>query len=540
MGKTFKSALVIMLSLTMVASFAGCGSKADFDTTTLTIGLTSTVDTMNPLTSYEQTSAEIFSLIYDPLVRFDKDQKSIPCLAKSWDLSKDNLTWIFHLQEGVKWHDGKPFTSADVKYTYDIMMDTELGGMYVPFLEGITSITCPDANTVVIKTNKPKANMLMNTTPILPEHIWSSMSKTEVAKYANAEAIGTGPYKFDSMKNGYIKVTANEDYFGGAPKVKNYVFNEYKNTDSLAQALKLGEVDAAINLSATQMPQLEKDDNISIISGQQLGFMQVGINCDQSSKSKGNPLLKDKEIRKAIECAIDKQQIIDMAYGGQGEEGTTLINKGNKYHYEPTAAESRKYNADKAKSILDAAGYKDTNNDGVREDKNGNKLSFEFINIADNSDEVKTGQLIAATCKKVGIEINCVTMDSGALQDKINASDYDMFMWGWGADIDPTTILGLLTTAQIGANNEPKWSNAEYDKDFVLQQQQLDEKERIATVKNMQKTAYDDAPYIILVYDNSVQAIRKDRWKGFTQVPEFGSYFYNQTDYNYVNMQPIL
>lgn len=537
MKRKLKATLVILLSISVIVCFSSCGRSGSKDET-FKIGSSTTVDTLNPLASYEQSSYEIFQLVYDPLVRYDENLEAKPALATKWERSKDNLTWTFYLNKDAKWHDGKNVTSADVKWTYDTMLKTGLGSMYVSYLEGIKKVTCVDDYTVKVTTSKPKANMLMNTTPILPKHIWSKIKTSKLEDYKNAKVIGSGPYKFVSSKDGAVTVTRNDEYYGDTGAVKNYVFVEYKNTDSLAQALKVGEIDAAVNLSSSQYSQLKKNDDLTVVSGQINGFMQVGINCWTSSKSKGNPLLKDKNVRKAIEYAIDKTKIIDVAYGGQGTEGTTLLNEGDTYHYTPSDSELRSYNISKAKALLDKSGYKDTDNDGIREDSSGNKLSFKFINIGDNADEVKTGQIIKATCKKAGIEIDLKTKDSGALQDDIDSGDYDMFMWGWGGDYDPTTILGLLTTAQIGGNNEPHWSNSTYDSLYAKQMTQMNEKTRIATVCEMQKIAYDDAPYIILLYDNNIQAYNSKNWEGLKQVPSKGTYYFNMTIVNYMNVTP--
>lgn len=537
MKKTCKLVWLLVLVFVMSAAFVGCGGD-DFDASTMTIGSSTSVDTLNPLSSYEQQSYEIIALVYDPLIRYDKDLNPSPALADDWSVSKDEKTWTFHLNKDAKWHDDQPVTSEDVKYTYELMLDTGLGYMYSSYLEGITDIACPDEQTVVMKTKAPKANMLMNTTPILPKHIWEQVKKAELETWDNGEMVGSGPYKLASSKNGIVKVSKNKDYYRTKPTIENYVFVEYKNTDSLAQALKVGEIDAAVNLAATQYSQLEDDENVTIISGEVQGFMQVGINCSQESSSKGNPLLKNAAIRKAIEYATDKQNIIDMAYQGHGTEGTTLLNASDPYHYAPKGEELRSYNINKANELLDDAGYKDRDGDGIREDGAGNQLSFEFINIGDNSAEVKTGQLIASTCKEAGIEINLKTMDSGALQDAITAADYDMFMWGWGGDYDPTVMLGILTTAQIGSNNEPQWSNTKYDQLYEKQQTEMDKEKRIALVQEMEKIAYDEAPYIILLYDNNIQGYRSDRWTGIAEIPEKGTYYFNMTIENYIKATP--
>ncbi len=530
---------VLILSLALVATGCGGGQKAPAELATFTLGSSTAFDTMNPLTSYMQVTYEFFMLTYDSLVQYNENYEPVPDLATEWSVSDDNLTWTFKLQEGVKWHDGEPFTSEDVKYTYELMLDTGLGYMYSSYLTGITEIQTPDINTVVIITEEPKANLLMNTTPILPKHIWEKIAAEELETYPNDIPVGTGPYKFDSKGTNFVKVVKNQDYFGNKPNIDEFIFVDYENVDSMAQALMLGEIDGATNLNTAQMKQLSDDKNVAVISGEERGFMQVGVNCWTDEASGGNPLLLDKNIRKAIELALNKQKIVAMAYNGQGTVGTTMINPGDFYHYEPTAEELRDYDVEAAQALLEASGYMDANGDGVRESTDGTPLEFDLITIADNLEEVKTGQMITSDLAAAGIKITNVTMDSGALYDNIIAGTYDMFIWGWGADVDPTVIMGVLTTDQIGGNNEPFFSNARYDELFFAQQTELDPQKRQQMVYEMQQIIYDEAPYIILIYSNNIQAIRSDRWTGFKQIPDTGTYFHNLTTYNFLNIKPM-
>ncbi len=506
---------------------------------TFTVGSSTAFDTLNPLTSYMQVTYEFFMLIYDSLVIYNENYEAVPNLATEWSHSDDNLTWTFKLQEGVTWHDGEPFTSEDVKFTYELMMDTGLGYMYSSYLTGITEIQTPDDLTVVIITEEPKANILMNTTPILPEHIWAGIAAEELEIFPNEMPVGTGPYKFDSQGPNFVKVVKNQDYFGTKPFVDEYIFVDYDNVDSMAQSLMLGEIDGANNLNSAQMNQLDADANVDVISGEELGFMQVGVNVWTDEASGGDPLLLDKNIRQAIELGINKQRIVDIAYTGQGTVGTTMINPGNFYHYEPTAAELRDYDVEAAKALLEASGYTDADGDGVRESADGTPLEFDLITIGDNLEEVKSGQLIASDLAEAGIKINNVNMDSGALYDNIISGTYDLFIWGWGADLDPTVIMGVLTTDQIGGNNEPFFSNARYDELFLMQQTELDDQKRQEMVFEMQQIVYDEAPYIIMIYSNNIQAIRSDRWTGYQQIPDTGTFFHNLTIYNYMNIKPV-
>jgi peptide/nickel transport system substrate-binding protein len=481
----------------------------------------------------------LFLLVYDPLVRISDNQETAPGLAESWEVSEDGLSWTFHLADGVKWHDGEDFTSADVKFTYDFMMENELSISYLSYLTGVTDVSCPDDNTVVVTTEKPKADMLTNPTPILPEHIWSGMSAEEAATDPNEKMVGTGPYRFDSKGDGFVKIDKNADYFGTGGKVDSFVFIYYENTDSMAQALKIDEIDAAMSLNPAQFGQLKEQENIDAISGSVLGFTQIGVNVYDSPDSGGNPLLKDKIVRQAIHMATDKQKIVDMCYYGAGVPGTVLINPGDYYYYDVPAEDRLDYDAAKSGALLEENGYKDADGDGVREDKDGNKLSFSLISIADNVEEVKAAQVIADGAGQAGIEINLETMDDGALTDAINAADFDLFIWGWGGDLDPSVILNILTSAEIDGSNEPRYSNPEYDRLFTEQSTVIDKAERKKLTDQMQAMAYGDSPYIVMLYDQYIQAYNTGKWTGMKQIPEgTGAFFYNLSAYNYLNVAP--
>ncbi len=534
----FLKAAVLFSLIAVLLLFTSAGKMEQGAGDVMRVGWGVEPDSLSPYIAYTQPAAEIFNLIYDSLVTFDDKLQPAPNLATEWKLSADQLTWTFTLRKGVKWHDGKPFTSADVKFTYEQMMESGLG-LYADFLSGISSIECPDDYTVVIRTEKPKANMLMNTAPILPRHIWEKVSSEDLETWENESPVGTGPFKFVEWKSGeYVKLKANPDYFKGKPAIGELVFVLYANNDTMVQSLRTGELHAAINMNANQIKVLQQDPNVSVISAAANGFTELAINSMESSDSLGNPILLDTAVRRAMDYAIDKQNIIDLAYAGQGLVGTTLVPPDDFWHYTPKGDELRGYNPAKAKALLDQAGYRDTDGDGIREDANGNDLTFRFMLRADKTEEVKAGQMISAMLKAVGIGTDIETVDDGVLMDRIYAYDFDMFIWGWGTDVDPTTILRVMSTDQIGNLSDCNYSNPEFDRLLEVQATLMNKAERQKAVWEMQRILYHDSPYIILFYDNSIQAVRTDLWKGWKQIPEGGPYFFNLTTYNYLNVAP--
>jgi peptide/nickel transport system substrate-binding protein len=507
----------------------------------LSIGTTEDLDSLNPLVAYERASWETFLLVYDSLVSFDRNLDPQPSLAQSWDLSEDSLTWTFHLRPGVKWHDGQPFTARDVKFTYDLILESGLG-FSTAFLDGITSVEIPDDLTVVIQTAEPKANLLQNPTPILPEHQWKTVSPSDLEMFANNNPIGTGPFKFGEWKKSErLRLEVNQDYFRGPPKMDGVFFLIYANRDTMAQSLKVGEIDVAMNLFPNQLKSLEGEPGVWLHKFQDNGFTQLAFNCWTDPLSMGNPVLQDKRVRQAVEWAIDKQQIVDLAMEGQGTPGTTLIPPATPFwHYQPTAAELRTYDPARANALLDAANCLDINADKMREDPQGQPLVLRFLLRSDNTQEVKAGQMIKAFLRTVGLDTALETVDDGTLNDRIfiNA-DFDMFIWGWAGDVDPSTMLNVLTGAQIGGTNDCYYSNPAYDAIVQAQATFLDPSTRQDAVWEAQKIIYEDIPYLILSYDTTVQAVRRDLVEGIQPVVRTGPLFYANTAENYLSAAPF-
>ena len=537
MKKTGKTLVATLLVLLLMMGTVGFSSAQDAPAV-MRIGVTVEVDSLSPLISYSQAGYEVFMLLYDSLVMLDEELEPMPGLATEWELSDDEEAWTFYLRDDVTWHDGEPFTSADVKFTYELLLENELG-MYSGYLGGITSVETPDEYTVVIQTEGPKANMLLNSCPILPEHIWSQVPAEEYDSWPNNEPIGTGPFKFDEFRPGeYLKLLASDDSFHGRPAIDELIFVLYANTDTMAQSIRLGEIDAATNFSPSQLDSLSSESHIEAISAVILGFTELSFNSWDDPASTSHPLLADFAVRHALEYSMDKQQILDLVYSGQGTVGTSLIPPEGFYHYEPPADTLRSYDPERGNQVLEEAGYVDLDGDGVRQAADGTPLEFTLTLRADNTDEVQAGQMIAGMAAEVGIKLNIETVDDGALIDKIYAGDFDMFIWGWGTDLDPTTILNVMTTSQIGNMSDSNYSNADYDRMFIQQQTIMDPEERREMVWEMQRILYEEAPYIILFYDNSLQAVNTDRWSGWKRIPDEGGYFFNLTNYNYLNVTP--
>jgi peptide/nickel transport system substrate-binding protein len=499
--------------------------------TVLRLGWTREPDNLNPFIGYGTPSYEVWCLNYDLLVGFDpQTMKNVPGvgLATAWDTSPDGKVWTFTITDKAKWQDGTPLTASDVAFTYNYVLKNKLG-MFIDYLRFIDKVEAPDATHVVFTCSKPKANMLGLWLPILPEKLWSKISAKDVEKtFENPPPImGSGPFQCVEWQRGkFVRMVANKNYWKGAPKVDEIIFQMYQNPDTMTQDLKTGAIASAWDIPDAQFRALPNDPKLTALDAVTIGLNELGMNCYTGAASKGNPVLRDPAFRRALNYAIDKEKILAVAYGGHGRLGTSLIQSqyyapDSDYHWEPPADVKYTFDPGRARSELEAAGYTDTDGDGIRDYK-GKPIVLRLWARTESVSSQNAGRLIAGWFRDVGLKIDYTVMDENAIADAqynfkgaAYAPDFDMFLWGWGGDADPNFILSVMATSSIGSWSDCAWSNKEYDKLFLEQQTTIDVQKRIEIVHRMQEIIYDETPYIVLIYPNELEAYNNTEWTGW-------------------------
>ena len=531
---------------------------ADGGKTVLRLGWTSDCDNLNPFIGYESSSYEVWALNYELLVGFRaSDLANVPGvgLATDWETSDDGKVWTFTITDQSMWQDGKPLTAADVAFTFNYIIDNELG-MFTDYVQFIDKVEATDATHVVFTCSKAKANMLGLWIPILPEHLWSKVKPSEVEnKFKNPPPIvGSGPFQTVEWKKGeFLRMEANKSYWRGAPKVDEVIFQMYQNQDTMAQDLKTGAIQSAWNIPGAQFDALNNEPNLDAIRAVTIGYDELGFNCaDQKiyPKSTGHPVLQDPAFRSALQWAVDQDKIVAIGYNGNAAPADTIITRDYysaeaDYHWTPPADQAYTFDLDKARQALDAAGYPDADGDGIREYK-GKPIKLRLYARSSSVESQNCGKLIAGWFKDVGLKINYQVIDDGALGDKQYnydgdeyAPDFDLFIWGWGGDVDPNFILSIMTTDSIENWSDCMWSNAEYDKLFLEQQTTIDVQQRIEIVKRMQEIVYDESPYIVLVYPENLEAADTTNWTGWVRANDGkGAWWYNTQPDTYLAVQP--
>jgi peptide/nickel transport system substrate-binding protein len=548
---------VLMAMISMLGGTTGAGaqdSSGKDEKVVFRIGSTNDIDGFNPFKIVEVPSYEVMDLTYDLLVDFSpKDSSPVPGLADSWETSEDGLTWTFHLNKEAKWHDGEPVTSEDVAYTFRRILDEEQG-LYIDYVKQIESIETPDEHTVVFKTKDPSVQMLYMAVYILPKHIWEDVPADETKSFENEPAIGTGPFQAVEWREGqFARLEANPDYFRGAPHIDEIIVQFYDNDDTMVQALKNGEVDYIAWFPINLFKSLENQEGIETNSAPDPGFTELGFNLyepspqaieefDAPKTTTGNRALLDPRVREAINWAINEKELTEKILQGEGIPGSTIVPPAlPKYHLEIPESELQGFDPERSKELLQEAGYEDTNGNGIV-DKDGEDLELRLFVRSEDKDSVTAGQFIEDWFKEAGIGLETKAISDTALTDAIYAADYDMFIWGWSSDPDPDFILSVLTCGQFMGWSDTFWCDEDYSRMYEEQKTQLDLDERAATIREMQRIAYEENPYIVFYYDNQTEAWRTDRFEGWTKTPtntDSGQVAFSFSNETYLNLRPL-
>jgi peptide/nickel transport system substrate-binding protein len=556
-------AAAVLLALGLVAGLASASSPAASPAAAKVVyrvGHTMEPDNLNPFVGFMTISYEVWYLTYEPLVGYDygtltptKGDKATG-LATDWSTSADGKTWTFTIRQNSKWNDGVPVTARDVAFTYNYIIENDLTN-WTSYTKGIVKATAVDDTTVRIDCSQPKADMLNVYVPIIPEHVWSKVpGKVAGVSYPNKPPIvGSGPFTcVEWKKNSYVKMVANPDYWRGAPKIDELYFEYYTNADTMVQDLKAGTIDGAFQILDAQYRMLQDVPGIEARTIRTNGFDELTFNC-YTGPSRGNPVLKDPKFRQALNWAVDKDKICAIAYGGHAKPATTVITADYytdpDWHWEPPADEQYGFDLEKAKELLDAAGYTDTDGDGVRE-ADGEPITLRLWCRDGSNTYQNVERLVSGWFRSIGLKMVVATMDSGALGqriiDKQNGQlspDYDVVVWGWYSEVDPGATMSWFTTDQIGSQSDCGYSNPEYDGLFVEQGRTIDPVARKALIDKMQQILYRDSPYIVLAYSNDLEAYNTAKWQGYAAspakvgnvlIPPYG----NAGSENYLRIEP--
>ena len=424
---------------------------------------------------------EINIMIFNGLTAHDGDNQVVPGLAKSWDYDEETCTYTFHLEEGVKWHDGEPFTADDVKFTIEAIMDPENGSENAPNYEDVEEITVVDDHTVSFKLDAPNVAFLdYMTMAVLPKHLLEGEDMQTSDFFRNP--VGTGPYKLESWEEGQaITLVKNEDYFKGEPNIDTVVFKIVTDDNAKALQLKSGELDLAL-LTPKDAATFADDEAYTCYDMKTSDYRGILFNFWNEYWQ------KNKDLIPAVCYGIDRQAIVDAVLLGQGMTAygplqRNIYNDENVEHYD--------YDPEKAKSVLEEAGC-EMGDDGFSY-RDGEKVGFVISVGAGDQVRVDIAQIAAQQLQQIGMD---VTVEIPA---QVDWGGQMAYLIGWGSPFDADDHTYKVFGTDKGANYSG-YSNELVDKYLTEARQSDDPEVRAEAYDKFQEELAKDPAFAFICY----------------------------------------
>ncbi len=441
-------------------------------------------------------SGVVSTKVLEGLLSYDYDLNPKPALAESWTVSDDGKTYQFNLRQNVKWHDGEPFTSADVAYTLEEVWK-KLHPRGRATFGGVTKVLTPDAHTVIMELDTPAPPMLSAlssySAQILPAHLYKG---TDVlANPLNNAPIGTGPFKFDEWQRGsFTRYVANEEYWdSGKPYVDELVFRYIADAGSRSAALETGEAHLA-TFNAVTLSDVKRLSDSGKITVETKGYEYLSPIFLLELNQRG-PYLSNVKVRQALAHAINRDFIVDTVWYGYGKVATGPIPSTHKSLYSGETTQYA-YDPEQANKLLDEAGF-------PRKD-NGSRfgLSIDFSPYADTVP--RTAEYIKQALRRVGIDLTLRSQDIPTMLRRVFTEyDYGMHMNFYYALPDPVLGVQRLYWGKnikkgVPFANAHGYNNPEMDALLEAAQVENDAAKRKALYAEMQEIAQRDMPVLDL------------------------------------------
>ena len=480
-----------------------------------------------PSLTSDAPSREVGGMIYDGLVKQDKDLNIAPAMAESWTFSKDCLTLTFKLRKDVKWHDGQAFTAEDVVFTWKTITNPKTPA---PFKDGflqVKDVEALDPYTVRVTYPKPFARALENwDEPMLPKHLLERYVADGKLRESpqNRFPIGTGPYRFREWKPGEkVVVTANPDYYEGRPYIGRIVYRVIPSQATIFLELKARGVDYSL-LGAfqysrqTEYPAFRKAYNKYRYPGTGYTFFAFNLK---------DPRFADKRVRQAFAHAISKPELIEGIRMGLAREATGPIRPGTWAYTDQV--KRYEYNPEKAKALLAEAGWMDRDDDGVAEDRQGRPFTFTIRTNQGNDERRKIAEIVQQRLKAIGVNADIQVIEWAAfIKEFVKPRRFEALVLGLGTGVDPDQYV-IWHSSQTAPDqmNRTGYSNPEVDRLLEAGRASCTQKDRIPYYHRLQEILADDLPMIFLYYDERLPVV-SSRFRGVEPAPAGILYNFNQ------------
>ncbi|HET7343777.1 MAG TPA: ABC transporter substrate-binding protein [Methylomirabilota bacterium] len=505
-------ACVSLVLALAVAPVTGVPALAEPPRDTMVIGLVAEPVTMDPPQITDLNSTRVAKRIFEGLVGQELGTyKIVPGLARSWDISRDGLTYTFHLRPNVTFHDGTPLNAEAVRFVLDRQMNDQSPfyktGTY-PYVKGflgnVAGVEVLDPQTVQIRLKSALTPFIQ----YLAHHslyVYSPESLKKWGKDVVKHPVGTGPFKLDAWEPGVkVVLSRNDAYWGGAPKLRQVVYVPIVEAQARLTAIKTGEIDLTLDVPPDALDGLRRDPNLVVAEADSSAVWYVMLNTRQAA-------LKDRRVRQALNYAVNKDAIIRDILRGTAIVATSPLSPVYGAFHEPNTS-TYPFNPERARALLREAGY-----------PNGLELTFLVPESGSGMQSpVEMATVIQANLAAVGVKAKIQTMEWGAYLKKY-LDGPDMAEMSWNPSIgDPDHMMYMLLSSDRfpPAFNAGFYQNARVDELLRKGRTTLDESQRLALYREAQKLVTDDAPWIIVDHGKQVVVYRK-RVQHFKLHPNF-------------------
>jgi peptide/nickel transport system substrate-binding protein len=496
----------LVAAVIVCATLAACGGgekKADGgaggDGNRMVIGLQSSPTNLDPRVGNDNASGRIFDLCCAGLIKVTPEMDYAPDIAQSWE-TPDDKTIIFHLNPNAKFQNGKPVTAQDVKWTYDSVMSEGFVSTKKSGYSAVASIEAPDAKTVIFRLKEPNGGLFDNLNlGILPTGADANAMKTK--------PIGAGPYQVVNFRTDEsVELKAFDGYHLGAPKIKDLQVRIIPDATTLVLELRRGTVDFEVNqIPFENVGEFEKSPKHQVIKKPGSVWQYLAFNLK-------DPILSKVEVRRAIAHAIDRQRIVTDLLRGHGVPTDTMFGQGHWARAEnlPTYA----YDPNRAKQLLDQAGYRDPDGDGPQP-----RFSLTF-KTSTNAEANTRAEAIQQMLRQVGIDMKIVASELGTFLEDIGKGNFQMYSLSRNGIADPDFYYIIFHSSNVPpeGQNRGYYSNPKVDQLITEGRGTFDRAKRKQIYGEIQRIVQEDLPYVSLYHQINVAVMDKDL-QGYTMYP---------------------
>ena len=467
-----KLLLLVLAALTAGSMYAGGASEAAVaQAETLQFALSGNPNTLDPHATEGTLTFQVLKSVYDTLVEPDQDGRIVAALAESWRVSEDNLRWTFRLRDGVVFHNGDALTSADVAASFERLLEPAFGSPHAKELAALREIRTPDRRTVELVLDQPYSPLLSalatGWSAILPQRLIDAQHDFA------ARPVGTGPFRFEQwVRDNRITLTRNEDYWmPQAPQLSRVNFNIITEVAIQVQGLLTGDLDIIDMVGPTDIARIEQDPRTKLDVGLSSLVMVLAINTRREP-------LSELRIRQAINHAVDKQAILDVAYAG-GEVIGTFMDYGDPYYVD--FADRYPHHPDRARRLIAEAAPQ--------------TRTLDLVLPQNYEPHVRAGEMYQQMLSRVGLDVQIRLVDwSTWLSDVYAAGNFDLTVIGHTGKLDPDSRLSMFETG----DNYVGWTHAQAAENIRAARQEADFDQRRELYRDVLELLAVEVPFVFV------------------------------------------